>query len=291
MLRPHPAPRVTGIFVYPIKSTRGRAIEHATVEPWGLGGDRRWALIDHQGRSLTAREHPRLLHVAAVPDSDGGLEVSYPQRTPLRIRPPTGGDRVAVGFSRLDMALAAGPAADAWLSAVVGEPVRLVWLDDPRRRPVDSAHGGRPGDPLSLADAGPLLLTSTASLRQLDRWVAMTADQRGEPRPPPLAMTRFRPNLVVDAAVPFAEDTWKRLRVGEVTFRQTEPCDRCVLTTIDPDTLDRSHEPIRTLARHRRQHRKVWFGVRLAPEGTGTIRLGDRLEVLSPPAALSGEPP
>jgi uncharacterized protein len=112
-------------------------------------------------------------------------------------------------------------------------------------------------------------------------------------------MTRFRPNLVVEGAAPFAEDTWERLRIGEVTFRQTEPCDRCVLTTIDPDTLDKGHEPTRTLARHRRRHGKVWFGIRLAPEGTGTIRLGDQLEVLSPPrqthgtpgAALPGEPP
>jgi uncharacterized protein len=78
-------------------------------------------------------------------------------------------------------------------------------------------------------------------------------------------MTRFRPNLVVEGAAPFAEDTWERLRIGEVTFRQTEPCDRCVLTTIDPDTLDKGHEPTRTLARHRRRHGKVWFGIRLAP--------------------------
>ena len=83
----------------------------------------------------------------------------------------------------------------------------LGWLDDPRRRSVSADHGGRPGDVLSLADAGPLLLASTASLRRLDDWIAAGAAERGEEPPAPLPMERFRPTVVVDGAeTPFAED-------------------------------------------------------------------------------------
>jgi len=65
------------------------------------------------------------------------------------------------------------------------------------------------------------------------------------------------------------------VRIGEVPFRAVKLCDRCVLTTIDPDTLAKGKEPIRTLSRHRRWDGKVWFAVNLIPDGTGTIRVGD----------------
>jgi uncharacterized protein YcbX len=151
-------------------------------------------------------------------------------------------------------------------------PVRLGWLDDPNRRPVSLAHGGRDGEPLTLADAGPLLLTSEASLRQLNEWIA------AENREPAAVMTRFRPNVVAGGVdEPFAEDRWTRVRIGDVRFRQAEQCDRCMMTMIEPDTLAQGKEPLRSLARHRRRDGKVWFGIRLIPESTGRISVGDRV--------------
>ncbi|RXZ45869.1 MOSC domain-containing protein, partial [Agromyces binzhouensis] len=137
----------------------------------------------------------------------------------------------------------------------------------------------RPGEGLSLADAGPLLLASEASLAQLDAW---TPDDV-----PPLDIVRFRPNVVVDGDAPFAEDAWTRVRIGGVRFRFGEVCDRCVMTTIDPETLARGKEPIRTLAKHRKWDGATWFGVRLIPEldGAGAsasahrIAIGDEVEV------------
>ena len=89
-------------------------------------------------------------------------------------------------------------------------------------------------------------------------------------------MERFRPTVVVDgAAEPFAEDGWRHVRIGEVSFRFAEQCDRCVLTTIDTRTLAGGKEPLRTLARHRQWDHKTWFGIRLVPATTGVIRVGD----------------
>ena len=154
--------------------------------------------------------------------------------------------------------------------------MRLVWLDDPARRPVGTHHGGSGTDPLSLADAGPLLLTTTASLRQLNTWVAAERAERGEPASEPLSMLRFRPNVVVDGDLePFVEDGWQRVRIGDVEYRFGEHCDRCVMTTLDPVTLAGGKEPLRTLARHRQWDHKVWFGVRLIPLSTGWLRVGD----------------
>ncbi len=123
------------------------------------------------------------------------------------------------------------------------QPVRLVWQDDPAKRTVGEQHGGLADDSVSLADVAPLLLTTTASLDQLNEWIA--ADHE----PETIVMRQFRPNVVVDGdSVPFAEDDWRHIRIGDVSYRFAEHCDRCVVTTIDPVTLHHSKEPIRTLA-------------------------------------------
>jgi uncharacterized protein YcbX len=272
---------VLDLFVYPVKSTRGIARERTAVEPWGLRDDRRWAVVDPYGAKVTGRERPRLLTVTAVPDAHSGVTLTAPERAPLRVPAPVTGEPVPIEFSHLRSGRAAGAVADAWLSAHLGEPVHLVWLDDPQRRPVDPARGGRPGDVMSLADAAPLLLTSTSSLRRLDEWLGDTAAERLEPNPDPLEMARFRPNVVIDGDAPFAEDGWKRVRIGDVSFHVAGRCDRCVFTTIHPETLEKGPEPIRTLARHRRRDGKVFFGIWLTPEAPGELAVGDPVEVLS----------
>ncbi len=278
--------RVASLHVYPVKSLRGVDVPSVQVEPWGPRGDRRWMVVTHDGKTLTAREHPRMLGVRATP-VEGALRLSAPGVPDLLVAEPS--DRapdVAVGLSRLDRATSAGPEADTWLSGALERPVRLVWLDDPTRRPVSLAHGGRPGDPLTLADAGPLLVTTEASMAALNRWIAdralESADPTGSPQPPaPLPMERFRPSLVVSGDLEaFAEDRWATLRAGDVELRFAEQCDRCVLTTVDLDALVTGKEPIRTLARHRRADGKVWFGIRMVPTTTGEVRVGDLVEVV-----------
>jgi uncharacterized protein YcbX len=108
--------------------------------------------------------------------------------------------------------------------------------------------------------------------------VAETALERGEAPRAPLVVERFRPNLVVDGDLdPFEEDGWRRVRVGPVEFRVVKPVDRCVLTTIEPSTLERGHEPIRTLAKHRKWDGATWFAVQLVPEFRGVVRVGDEV--------------
>ena len=94
-------------------------------------------------------------------------------------------------------------------------------------------------------------------------------------------MRRFRPNVVVDFDLPFAEDAWLEVRIGGVMFRSAGACGRCVLTTIDPATLASGKEPIRTLARHHAWAGKTWFGLNLIPTSTGPIAIGDPIEVVS----------
>ena len=270
---------VTSLHVYPVKSTRGSDVTDAVVEPWGLAGDRRWIVVDPDGLIVTAREEPRLLSVTARVTGEGELTISGPHAAPLGVDGSRSRERVVVRAWR-DTVAATWPDADAWFGKLLDRDVRLVWLDDPTRRPVNPDNGG-PDDRVSFADGYPLLLTTTASLRQLDDWVAEEALLRGGTPRAPLPMRRFRPSVVVDTERAFDEDRWRRVQIGAVAFRVANGCDRCVLTTIDPDTLEKGKEPIRTLARHRKWDGKVWFGVNLIPDRPGTIAVGDPVEVLT----------
>jgi uncharacterized protein YcbX len=266
--------RVGSIHVYPVKATAPVDLAAARVEFAGLRDDRRWAVIDSRGVRLNATTHDRLLTVTARPDGTGALTITAPARPSIVVAVPTGGPEVPVDVSRLATMVDAGDDAAAWFSRLLDEPVRLVWQDDPARRPMSRRHGGLGAEPLSLADTGPLLLTTTSSLARLDAWIAK------EHGPQPMVMRRFRPNVVVDGSdVPFAEDDWRGLHIGDVPFRFAEHCDRCVVTTIDPATLAHGKEPIRTLARHRTWAGKTWFGIRIIPLATGKVSVGDEVTV------------
>jgi uncharacterized protein YcbX len=267
--------------VYPVKSLAGVSVRTAVVEPWGLRHDRRWVVLTPDGTRLSAREEHAMLRLLATPTDDGvALTAEHADR--LHVRNPTAGELVPTSVSRLESVRLATAEAHEWLSDLLGRSVRLGWLDDPRRRSVSDVHGGLEGDSLTVADAGPLLLTSTASLRQLNEWIVEGASSRGEEPSEPMEMLRFRPNVIVDdVPEPFEEDTWRQVRIGGARFRFAEVCDRCVMTTLDPRTLHAGKEPLRTLAKHRQWDHKTWFGIRVIPTAVAAISVGDDVEALS----------
>ncbi|MEO5852055.1 MAG: MOSC domain-containing protein [Nocardioides sp.] len=262
--------QITSLHRYPVKSMAGVGEAYLDIDAGGPAGDRRWAVVEAEtGDKVTARELPGLLHLVAHTTEHGvGLRTVH-GRT-LAVPFPYDGRLVTVGFSRLSHALDAGDEAAELLSSELGRPLRLVWQASVTDRSIRLDLGGREGEALSLADAGPLLLTSESSLARLQEW--LDTETR-------VGMSRFRPNVVVDGGEPFAEDTWDRVRLGDVDFRMQHACDRCVMTTIDPVTLDRGREPIRTLARHRSWDGAVWFGVWLVPLAPGRIHVGDDVGV------------
>ena len=283
-----PSPRVTGLAVHPLKSGAIRPVRTATVERAGFAGDRRWMVVDSDARLVSARELHRLFSVVAdtpetSPEVATGLRLRAPGRPDLLLDDQPSAEVapevVPVRLHRHDLTGAlVSPAADAWLSEAVAQPgLRLVRCVDPTARALNPAHS-RDGDHTAYADGYPVTLASRSSLDRLNDWIAETAVERGEELPEPLPMERFRPNVVIEGDLePFVEDSWRRVRLGEVTFRVAKPVDRCVMTTIDLDSLETGKEPIRTLARHRRWDGATWFAVQLIPDGRGAVRVGDEV--------------
>lgn len=260
-----------GLFRYTLKSGAGLSLTQATVELLGLEHDRRWMAVRPDGSFLTGRELPSLVQVRAVPGS-AGLHLSAPGMPELEVPLPT------ATAPRLDVtvwkdtcsAARADAAADRWLSEYLGQPAVLVYVDPVMQRPVDPRYAA-PDERVGFADGFPLLLVSEASLADLNRRMAQ-----------PVPMSRFRPNLVVGGCEAFAEDGWKRLRIGTVELAVVKPCVRCVFITVDADTAqkDPHQEPLRTLTTFRRIDGKVMFGQNVVVRRAGRVRLGDSVEVL-----------
>jgi uncharacterized protein YcbX len=255
-----------------LKSGAGEMLQRAAVDALGLAGDRRWMLVDTaSGRFLTQRLLQRMTALQARWQG-ADLLLQAPGMPALLVPLPDAGAAlrtVRVWDDSLQVP-DAGDAAAAWLSSFLQRDCRLVQVPAQRARQVDP-HYARPGERVGFADGFPLLLIGQASLDDLAARVGR-----------PLEMLRFRPNLVVAGAEPYAEDGWQRIRIGQLELRLVKGCSRCIMTTLDPLSGERSadREPLRTLEGYRQRDGQVYFGQNLIAEGCGELQVGMPVEVL-----------
>lgn len=257
---------LSAINLYPIKSARGITLSAATLDDFGLAGDRRCMVVDATGRFVSQRESHRLALADVALEGDD-LLVSGAGVGMLRIgRPPATAATLPVTIWDDEcLAIDGGPMAAEWFTRFLGFPARLVYMPDSTFRTVNPDYVTRQRR-VSFADAYPLLLATEGSLEDLNRRMEQ-----------PLPMNRFRPNLVVSGSAPFIEDQWKCVQVGEVSFDVVKPCDRCVTTTIDQATGVAGKEPLRTLAGFRKWNGQVYFGQNIVHRSSGTLRIGDQV--------------
>lgn len=262
-------PSVSALYIYPIKSCRGLELKAVRLDPLGALYDRRFMLIGEDGRFLSQRELPRM---ALIEPKLGptALSVSAPHMPQLKV-PMTQRDakRRRIQLWNLDAeAEDAGETAAAWFSQFLERECRLVRMPEGAGHPVDEHYARSPAY-YAFADGFPILLTTDASLADLNG--------RLQSKVP---MNRFRPNVVVRDTEAFAEDTWKRIRIGEVVLDVVKPCSRCTIPGVDQITAQTSKEPIATLAGYRTRDNKVYFGQNCIHVEPGSIRVGDEVEVL-----------
>lgn len=263
---------VSGLFVYPVKSCAGTAVQVAELGRRGILHDREFMVVNPDGHFLSQRELPRLALVRPTRTTDA-LALTAPGMPRLVLSPYVDGDRrqVSVWHDQVG-AIDQGPAVADWLSTYLTAPCRLVRQADDAFRPVSAEFATHSGDEVSFADGYPLLLISEESLADLN----MRLDS-------PLPMDRFRPNVVVrGAGTPYAEDTWRQVSISGVSFSLVKACARCAITTTDQHTAQRGSEPLATLATYRRVARGVLFGQNLIHHGRGSLRVGDRIRIDQP---------
>lgn len=271
-------PVLSNLIYYPIKSCRGIEVETANVERMGLEGDRRMMVVTPEGGFLTQRDYPKLALVSPFPAGET-LTLSAPGIESLTIPILKSGPTLPVDIWRSKgvQAVDQGELVAGWFSDWLGKDVRLVHFAEGYLRRINEKYAVHPDDHTGFADGYPILLASEESLEDLN-------DRLEKPLP----MNRFRPNLVVKDCEPFAEDTWSRIRIGNALSTQSrgvemavvKPCARCLVTTIDKETLKKSKEPLKTLATYRRQEGGVMFGQNVIPLNEGKLETGMNVEIL-----------
>lgn len=262
------------LVIYPIKSIRGISLASSQVDKAGLWGDRRYMLVKPDGECMTARTHPILILIEAesAESTESAIwQLSHSSTSSNLILDPTrfpdNYEDVVVWENTVNGQRVLEE-ADAWFSKIVGESVKLIYFGDNSERYTSR----RPEEPVAFADGYPFLLTTQASLLELNRTC-----------PDHIEMAQFRPNLVIKGNKPFEEDSWKRIKIGEVEFENVKPCIRCIFTTLNPTTAERiaKGEPLKTLGKFRLLDNKgITFGINMIALNTGKIHLDDKVEVL-----------
>lgn len=259
--------KVTTLNLFPIKSTRAYTVQQAFVLPQGLNFDREFMITELDGTFITARKEVELFRLSAFPIPQG-LIISHQEGNHCAVRYADFQQQApSEVWQTVFPSLIANDEVNSWLSHYLKRPVQLRWLGNySQRKLVQTNHS------MSFADSYPLLLTSEASLTELQQWV----DDE-------ISMAHFRANIVIDGLKPFAEEQWQYLKIGEVIFRVIQCCTRCILTARNPDSLQLhpALEPFRTLKqRHCNAQGKPIFGIHLIPQQNGVIRINDTVTVI-----------
>jgi hypothetical protein len=256
---------VEQLFVHPLKGGRALSVPALEFDARGPRDDRRWLVVDAGDRFVTQREVPALGRIDARP-ADGGLLLSVAGGESLRVQQPAAARlrRVQVWADTVTVR-DAGDEAARWLGSVLGGDFRLTWQAAEGARPIRRI----PSREVSLADGYPLLVVSASAVAELAQRLGAPVDVR-----------RFRPNVVVGDAVAHFEDGVRRLRVGGNSILLPAACQRCVVPSLDPDTLEPTPRFNAVLAGYRRHDGAIWFGCNGVHESQATIRVGDPVEVL-----------
>jgi hypothetical protein len=262
---------LASMYIYPVKSLGGLSLRESLTTQRGLMYDRRFMVVDDAGGFLTQRALPAMATIWTDIE-DGMLTLAAPDLDTVSVplQPAHEAFFDVQVWSSTVRAHEVSPEANRFLSNYLGINCRLVYMPDASERKVSTDYA-KNAEIVSFADGYPFLLVSEESLADLNSRMTQ-----------PIPMNRFRPNLVVRGCAPYAEDTWKEIRIGDATFRIAKPCTRCQITTTDQATGEvLGPEPLRALATYRNSPEGVMFAQNALPVRLGKIRVGDAVEILS----------
>lgn len=251
---------VQDLFIYPIKSSRAQKMPQLQIQEGMVVGDRQWMLIDDSGKFLSQRTFPKMALIEVFYEKGiltiglGKMFFKIPGSNSFQRRAT-----VKVWDDTFEAALEPDLYSQG-IAQYLGVSCRLA-----RYAPYSQRE-----KTISMADSRPLLLVNTKSLEDLNSKLQE-----------PVAMDRFRPNIVFAGTEAYEEDRWQRIQIGEVVFSKPKKCSRCIMIDVDQKTGEaKGPEPLKTLASYRRGEKGVDFGVLWTPENEGVVRPGDSIQVL-----------
>ncbi|WP_392562030.1 YcbX family protein [Orbus sturtevantii] len=260
---------VNQLYIHPVKSMQSIALKESDVLLAGLKYDRIFMVSEPDGSFVTAREAPQLLQLNVTINNDGIL-ISDNQKKKVQVN--------YADFSATSeptevwgchfTAYIASINVNRFLSEFLQKDVQLRWIGKQSDRTVKRY----PNTPLAFADGYPFLLINQASFNYLQQQC-----------PQKLAIEQFRGNIIIDGALPFAEDGWKTIKIGDIIFDLVKPCARCVMTRVDLSNHQffADNEPLKTLRYFRLDEQgEIDFGINMIARNSGKVSINDPVEVL-----------
>ncbi|MEO7851581.1 MAG: MOSC N-terminal beta barrel domain-containing protein [Rubrivivax sp.] len=239
---------LSALYLHPVKSCAGMAVNEALLVETGLDLDRAWMVVDPNGEFVSQRELPRMALIQPTLRHDD-LRLRAPGMLALhlsfdRVEAPTRAHVWNDWVAAYDM----GDLAAQWFTDFLGRSLRLVRFDIDQPRLSDSRWTAGLDAQTQFADAFALLVLSKASLDGFNRRLALDGGTAVD-------MRRFRPNLVLDGIEAHDEDHIDELHIdtddGEVRLKLVKPCARCSIPDVDPDTAVFGHAVGDVLATYR----------------------------------------
>ncbi len=255
---------VKELWIYPIKSLGGIQLEAAMALSEGFQYDRRWMLVDNDGKFITQREHHILATYTCEMDKDNLIVKNKNASVTIPLEQQQDNIvSVKVWDSELDTHEVDSNISQ-WFSEQLSQDVRLVRMTDISHR--EKVIKKEPyTTQVSLADGYPYLIIGEQSMRTLN-----------EKLDDPIDHIRFRANIIISSEIAHEEDHLDNIKVGQAELKVIKPCARCVVITIDKEG-QAGKEPTRTLATYRKDGNKILFGANTICMKEGMIRVGDIL--------------
>lgn len=265
---------VSELWIYPVKSCQGIALSQSVLTPEGLEHDRRWAILDSDGRCLTQRKLPAMALITTALDLNGHLTLSAPGKAPVTIKVNQCTKRVTAGvWSSTVDALLAPQSCNKWLSEFLGVESSLVYFDPCYRRALNTKRFGQ--NATGFADAAPFLVANKASLSLLQDKLPSIENFS-------LSMLNFRPNIVIEGVDAFEEYQYQSLNAAKWQLNLIDPSIRCSMIGVDPTKGEQVGgsailKGVAGLSSAKDNPKAPIFGVNctLAGESFAAIRCGD----------------
>ena len=271
---------IAQLFVYPVKSCAGVAVQEAVLTDTGLDLDRAWMVVDAAGHFVSQRDLPRMALVQPQLKLSE-MVLRAPGMLALHVAIDTVEEPVTVQvWKDTVQAYGMGAVAAQWFSDFLGQPCRLVRFDPEHRRLSSLEWTDGVEVPNQFADGFPLLVTSEASLQDLNARLASEGH-------PAVGMERFRPNVVLAGVDAHDEDRVDLIHVEgdgttDIHLQPVKPCARCPIPDIDPATGE-SHpsvgDTLRTYRQDKRLDGAITFGMNAIVRSGAEqwLRVGQRM--------------
>lgn len=264
--------KVTHLFTYCLKSSRGLEQQSVICKTTGFLNDRTVAVIDSDNKIITGREHPQLLRFSSKIDN-ATMEINYDDSERYTFQIPKAFDSsVEVRLFRNNVhGHLFSEEANEMVSKLLEGSFRLIYMGN-SIRPLLPKRGGKEGEFTAYADSSPVHLINLKTLEYLNSKLKKKVSLR-----------HFRPNIVIDGGQAFEEDTWANIDINGHHFRVQEKTQRCIFTTIDPETYskNKSLQPLAMIAKIRaKSGSRPTFGINMVPMMEGTINMGDSVKII-----------